>query len=317
MDPLMTDALVIATQTLFLIVIAPAVVGYVRLSKARLQGRRGATVIQPYRELRKTFRKGMVIAESASWIFHVAPFAVVGATAAAASLAPVVSTAQPADLVGDLFVLAALLMLGTFFLALGGLDPGTAFGGMGSSREMTVAALTEPTIAIAVLTLALTTGSTSLGAITGTVLKTPAYAIGPGHALAFAAFLIALIAETGRLPVDNPSTHLELTMIHEAMILEYSGPYLALIEWAAAVRLTLLLTLAANLFLPWGMATSLAPAALAAGLPAIVVKLAILGLLLALLETRVAKLRLFRVPELLALSFTLALLAAASSFFTK
>jgi len=313
----MTDALVIATQTLLLIVIAPAVVGYVRLTKARLQGRRGATVIQPYRELRKTFRKGMVIAESASWIFHVAPFAVVGATAAAASLAPVVSTAQPADLVGDLFVLAALLMLGTFFLALGGLDPGTAFGGMGSSREMTVAALTEPTIAIAVLTLALTTGSTSLGAITGTVLKTPAYAIGPGHALAFAAFLIALIAETGRLPVDNPSTHLELTMIHEAMILEYSGPYLALIEWAAAVRLTLLLTLAANLFLPWGMATSLAPAALAAGLPAIVVKLAILGLLLALLETRVAKLRLFRVPELLALSFTLALLAAASSFFTK
>ena len=317
MDPLMTDALVIATQTLLLIVIAPAVVGYVRLTKARLQGRRGATVIQPYRELRKTFRKGMVIAESASWIFHVAPFAVVGATAAAASLAPVVSTAQPADLVGDLFVLAALLMLGTFFLALGGLDPGTAFGGMGSSREMTVAALTEPTIAIAVLTLALTTGSTSLGAITGTVLKTPAYAIGPGHALAFAAFLIALIAETGRLPVDNPSTHLELTMIHEAMILEYSGPYLALIEWAAAVRLTLLLTLAANLFLPWGMATSLVPAALTVGLCAIVVKLAILGLLLALLETRVAKLRLFRVPELLALSFTLALLAAASSFFTK
>lgn len=313
----MTDALVIASQTVFLILIAPGVVGYVRLMKARLQGRRGATVIQPYRELRKTFRKGMVIAESASWIFHVAPCAIVGATTAAAVLAPVVLTAQPADLMGDLFVLAALLMLGTFFLALGGLDPGTAFGGMGSSREMTVAALTEPTIAIAVLTLALTTGSTSLGAIAGTVLKTPAYAIGPGHALAFAAFLIALIAETGRLPVDNPSTHLELTMIHEAMILEYSGPYLALIEWTAAVRLTLLLTLAANLFLPWGMATSLAPAALAAGLLAIVVKLAILGLLLALLETRVAKLRLFRVPELLALSFTLALLAAASSFFTK
>jgi formate hydrogenlyase subunit 4 len=317
MDPLMRDAVVIAAQTVFLIVIAPAVVGSIRVMKARLQGRRGAPVVQPYRELRKTFRKGMVIADSASWIFHVAPFAIVGATAAAASLAPVVSVAQPADLLGDLFVLAALLMLGTFFLALGGLDPGTAFGGMGSSREMTVAALTEPTIAIAVLTLALTTGSTSLGAIAGTVLKTPAYAIGPGHALAFAAFLIALIAETGRLPVDNPSTHLELTMIHEAMILEYSGPYLALIEWAAAVRLTLLLTLAANLFVPWGMATSLAPAALAAGLLAIVVKLAILGLLLALLETRVAKLRLFRVPELLALSFTLALLAAASSFFTK
>jgi formate hydrogenlyase subunit 4 len=307
----------IALQTLLLAVLAPGVVGYVRLMKARLQGRRGAGLLQPYRELRKTFGKGMVIAESASWIFHVAPFAIVGATIAAASLAPVLSAAQPADLIGDLFVLAALLMLGTFFLALAGLDPGTAFGGMGSSREMTVAALTEPTIAVAVLTLALTTGSTSLGAIAGSVIKTPAYAIGPGHALAFAAFVIALIAETGRLPVDNPSTHLELTMIHEAMILEYSGPYLALIEWAAAVRLTLLLTLAANLFVPWGMASSGLPTAMAVGLVAIVIKLAILGLLLAVLETRVAKLRLFRVPELLALSFTLALLAAASSFFTK
>jgi formate hydrogenlyase subunit 4 len=316
-DPLMRDALLVTMQTLLLGAVAPAVVGYIRLAKARLQGRRGATVLQPYRELRKTFGKGMVIAESASWIFHVAPFVIVGATVAAASLAPVVSAAQPADRLGDLFVLAALLMLGTFFLALAGLDPGTAFGGMGSSREMTVAALTEPTIAIAVLTLALTTGSTSLGTIAGTMLKTPAYAVGPGHALAFAAFLIALIAETGRLPVDNPSTHLELTMIHEAMILEYSGPYLALIEWAASVRLTLLLTLAANLFIPWGMATVLAPAALVAGLVAILVKLAVLGLLLAVLETRVAKLRLFRVPELLALSFTLALLAAASSFFTR
>jgi len=313
----MRDVLVIAAQTLLLAVLAPAVVGYVRFAKARLQGRRGAGVLQPYREMRKTFGKGMVIAESASWIFHVAPFAIVGATIAAASLAPVVSAAQPADLLGDLFVLAALLMLGTFFLALGGLDPGTAFGGMGSSREMTVAALTEPTLAIAVLTLALTTGSTSLGVIAGSVLKTPAYAIGPGHALAFAAFLIAMIAETGRLPVDNPSTHLELTMIHEAMILEYSGPYLALIEWAASVRLTLLLTLAANLFVPWGLAVSLAPVALAAGLVAILIKLGVLGLLLAVLETRVAKLRLFRVPELLALSFTLALLAAASSFFTR
>jgi formate hydrogenlyase subunit 4 len=292
-------------------------VGYVRLAKARLQGRRGAGLLQPYRELRKTFGKGMVIAETASWIFHLAPFAIVGATIAAASLVPVVSVTQPADQLGDLFVLTALLMLGTFFLALGGLDPGTAFGGMGSSREMTVAALTEPTLAVAILALALTTGSTSLGVIAGSVLKMPAYAIGPGHALAFAAFLIAMIAETGRLPVDNPATHLELTMIHEAMILEYSGPYLAWIEWAAAFRLTVLLTLAANLFVPWGMAATLAPAAIVIGLVAIVIKLGVLGLLLAVLETRVAKLRLFRVPELLALSFTLALLAATSSFFTK
>ena len=313
----MTGVLIVVAQTVLLAVLAPGVVGYVRFVKARLQGRRGAGVLQPYRELRKTSGKGMVVAETASWMFHLAPFAVVGATIAAASLVPVVSAVQPADQLGDLFVLTALLMLATFFLALGGLDPGTAFGGMGSSREMTVAALTEPTLAIAILALALTTGSTSLGVIASSVLKTPAYAIGPGHALAFAAFLIAMLAETGRLPVDNPATHLELTMIHEAMILEYSGPYLALIEWAAAFRLTLLLTLAANLFVPWGMATSLGPAAIAAGLAAILIKLAALGLLLAVFETRVAKLRLFRVPELLALSFTLALLAATSSFFTK
>jgi len=313
----MLNLLAVVAQTALLALLAPAVVGYVRLAKARLQGRRGAGLLQPYRELRKTFGKGMVIAETASWIFHLAPFAIVGATIAAASLVPVVSVTQPADQLGDLFVLTALLMLGTFFLALGGLDPGTAFGGMGSSREMTVAALTEPTLAVAILALALTTGSTSLGVIAGSVLKMPAYAIGPGHALAFAAFLIAMIAETGRLPVDNPATHLELTMIHEAMILEYSGPYLAWIEWAAAFRLTVLLTLAANLFVPWGMAATRAPAAIVIGLVAIVIKLGVLGLLLAVLETRVAKLRLFRVPELLALSFTLALLAATSSFFTK
>ena len=313
----MLNLLAVVAQTALLALLAPAVVGYVRLAKARLQGRRGAGMLQPYRELRKTFGKGMVIAETASWIFHLAPFAIVGATIAAASLVPVVSVTQPADQLGDLFALTALLMLGTFFLALGGLDPGTAFGGMGSSREMTVAALTEPTLAVAILALALTTGSTSLGVIAGSVLKMPAYAIGPGHALAFAAFLIAMIAETGRLPVDNPATHLELTMIHEAMILEYSGPYLAWIEWAAAFRLTVLLTLAANLFVPWGMAATLAPAAIVIGLVAIVIKLGVLGLLLAVLETRVAKLRLFRVPELLALSFTLALLAATSSFFTK
>jgi len=313
----MSSALLAAGELVLLVAAAPAVVGYVRWLKARLQGRRGAPVVQPYRELRKTFGKGMVIADSTSWIFHVAPAVVVAATVAAAALVPVVSAGQAGDQLGDLFALMALLILGTIFLALGGLDPGTAFGGMGSSREMTVAALTEPTIAIAILALALTAGSTTLGAITGTLLATPAHAIGPGHALAFAAFLIALLAETGRLPVDNPATHLELTMIHEAMILEYSGPYLALLEWAAAIKLTLLLTLAVNLFVPWGMATSAAPVALAAGLGAVGIKVAALATLLAVLETRVAKLRLFRVPELLALSFTLALLAATSSFFTR
>lgn len=313
----MTVIVLAVTQCLFLMIAAPALVGYVRWLKARLQGRRGAGMFQPYRDLRKTLAKGMVIADTASWIFHMAPCVVVASTVAAAALVPVISANQAGDQLGDLFALMALLILGTIFLALGGLDPGTAFGGMGSSREMTVAALTEPTLAIAILSLALTAGSTSLGTITNTLLTTPANAIGPGHALAFAAFLIAMLAETGRLPVDNPATHLELTMIHEAMILEYSGPYLALLEWAAALKLTLLLTLAANLFVPWGMATSDGAGALAVGLAAVLAKIAVLATLLAVLETRVAKLRLFRVPELLAMSFTLALLAATSSFFTR
>jgi len=313
----MTVIVLAVTQCLFLMIAAPAVVGYVRWLKARLQGRRGAGMFQPYRDLRKTLAKGMVIADTASWIFHMAPCVVVASTVAAAALVPVISANQAGDQLGDLFALMALLILGTIFLALGGLDPGTAFGGMGSSREMTVAALTEPTLAIAILSLALTAGSTSLGTITNTLLTTPSNAIGPGHALAFAAFLIAMLAETGRLPVDNPATHLELTMIHEAMILEYSGPYLALLEWAAALKLTLLLTLAANLFVPWGMATSDGAGALAVGLAAVLAKIAVLATLLAVLETRVAKLRLFRVPELLAMSFTLALLAATSSFFTR
>ena len=313
----MTAIALTLAQTLGVVLIAPLVVGYIRWVKARLQSRRGADPLQPYREARKLFGKDMVIADSTSWIFHVAPLVVAATAIAAAALVPVVFTGNAGGHLGDVFVLTALLMLGTVFLALGGLDPGTAFGGMGSSREMTVAALTEPTIAIAVLALALTIGSTSLGPIAEGIVRTPASALGPGHALAFVAFLIAMLAEAGRLPVDNPSTHLELTMIHEAMVLEYSGPYLAVLEWAGALRLTLLLTLAANLFLPWGIAVSATAPALGIGLLALVAKLLVLATLLAVLETRIAKLRLFRVPELLAVSFTLALLAAASSFFTR
>jgi formate hydrogenlyase subunit 4 len=313
----LTDALVVAIQTLMLVALSPLVVGYLRWVKARLQNRRGAGPLQPYRELWKTLGKGMVIPDSASWIFHAAPYVVGAAILAAATLVPVVVAVQPADRMGDLFVLTALMMLGTVSLALGALDTGTAFGGMGSSREMTVAALTEPTLAIAVLALALTTGSTSLGTIADGLLRVPASGFGPGHALAFVAFFIAMLAEASRLPVDNPSTHLELTMIHEAMILEYSGPYLALLEWAAALRLTVLLTLGANLFAPWGLAESTGAVALAIGVAAVIAKVAGLATFLAVLETRIAKLRLFRVPELLAVSFTLALLAAASSFFTR
>jgi formate hydrogenlyase subunit 4 len=208
-------------------------------------------------------------------------------------------------------------LLGTFFLALAGLDPGTAFGGMGASREMTVAAIAEPTIALAIFGLAVGAGSTNLGRIVAQTLAHPGAVINPGHLLGFAALFIVMIAETGRMPVDNPSTHLELTMIHEAMILEYSGRYLALIEWAAGLKLLVFFSLLANLFLPWGVATTLTPGALLVAVFAFIAKLALLGLAVAVMETRIAKLRLFRVPELLGVSFVLALLSVTSSFLLR
>jgi formate hydrogenlyase subunit 4 len=188
---------------------------------------------------------------------------------------------------------------------------------MGASREMTVAALAEPSLALAILALALSAGSTNLGQIVARTLAAPAAVITPGHLLAFGALFIVTLAETGRLPVDNPSTHLELTMIHEAMLLEYSGRYLALLEWAAATKLLLFFALLGNLFAPWGVAVTLSAPALALAVASLVVKLALLGVAVAVLETRVAKLRLFRVPELLSVSFVLALLAVTSSFLLR
>jgi formate hydrogenlyase subunit 4 len=253
----------------------------------------------------------------ASWLFRLAPYLIFASTLAVTFLVPLVAAPLPFDAAGDLLAVVYLLLLGTFFLALAGLDPGTAFGGMGASREMTVAAIAEPTIALAIFGLAVGAGSTNLGRIVAQTLAHPGVVINPGHLLGFAALFIVTLAETGRLPVDNPATHLELTMIHEAMILEYSGRYLALIEWAAALKLLIFFSLLANLFIPWGVATALTPASLAVAVMALIAKLAALALAIAVLETRVAKLRLFRVPELLGVSFVLALLAVTSSFLLR
>ena len=304
-------------QGLLVLALAPGVVGLVRWLKARLQNRRGAPAWQPYFELRKLFGKEVVVSENASWLFRAAPYVVFVSTAAAALLVPVLAVPLPIDAVGDLLVLVYLLLLGTVFLALAGLDPGSAFGGMGTSREMTVAALAEPTVALAIFALALSAGSTNLGQIVARTMSDPAAALSPGHLLAFAALFVVMLAETGRMPVDNPATHLELTMIHEAMVLEYSGRYLALIEWAAALKLLVFFALLGNLFVPWGVAMALTPATLFLALASLVGKLAVLALAVALLETRVAKLRLFRVPELLSASFVLALLAVTSSFLSR
>src|SRR6266851_1794951 len=315
--PLPTGYTVAIAQTALALFLAPGLVGLIRWLKARLQNRRGAPVWQPYLELRKLFAKEVVVSSNASWLFRAAPFVVFASTVAVAFIVPVLAAPLPFDSVGDLLLVVYLLLLGTFFLALAGLDPGSAFGGMGASREMTVAALSEPTVALAIFALALGAGSTNLGQIVARTMADPAAAVSPGHLLAFGALFIVTLAETGRLPIDNPATHLELTMIHEAMILEYSGRYLALIEWAAALKLLIFFSLLGNLFVPWGVSVVLTPAALAVAVVSLLAKLAVLAGVVAGVETRIAKLRLFRVPELLSVSFVLALLAVTSSFLLR
>jgi formate hydrogenlyase subunit 4 len=310
------DGLTALAQVIVVALAAPLVVGLLRTLKARLVGRRGPTPLQPYRDLRKLFAKAAVVSTTTSWVFRVTPYVLVASMLVAALAAPVLTSRPPLAFAGIL-LLMYLFLLGTFFLALAGLDAGSAFGGMGSSREVAVAALAEPTVLVAVFALALRAGTTNLGGIVERFAREPLLAANPGHLLAFAAFFIVMIAETGRLPVDNPATHLELTMIHEAMILEYSGHYLALVEWAAAMKLFLFFTLLANLFAPWGVPSSPSAGALALGVLVLAGKLAVLTVGLALIETSVAKLRLFRVPELLSGSFALALLAVTAVFLLR
>lgn len=314
---MLTEILIEWVQLLVVVLGAPLLVGVVRRLKARLQGRRGANIFQPFADLRKLFVKEAVISENTSWIFRFTPYVLAATMLLAALVVPVLTTQTAFGFMGNIIVLMYLFLLGTFFLALTGLDAGSAFGGMGSSREMAVAALAEPTVMIAIFAIALRVGTTSLNNIINQSAADSLLLLNPGHLLAFMAFFIVALAETGRLPVDNPATHLELTMIHEAMILEYSGRYLALVEWAAGMKLFLFLTLLANLFFPWGIALTPTPLALGVALIALALKLGLLALGIALLETAVAKLRLFRVPELLSGSFTLALLAVISIFFVK
>ena len=296
---------------------APLVVGVIRTLKARLVGRRGPKPWQPYADLRKLFGKEAVVSTTTSWVFRFTPYLLVATMLVATLIVPVVVTRPPLAFAGNIIVLMYLFVLGTFFLALAGLDAGSAFGGMGSSREVAVAALAEPTVMLAIFALAIRSGTINLGGLVERLGREPGLVLNPGHLLAFAALFIVMMAETGRLPVDNPATHLELTMIHEAMVLEYSAHHLALIEWATAMKLTLFLSLLANLLIPWGVAAELAPMPVALGLLALAGKVLGLAAALALIETSVAKLRLFRVPELLAGSFALALLSVTSVFILR
>lgn len=307
----------VTAQVVLVVAGAPLLAGTMRQVRARLEGRAGPGVLQPWRDLRKLLRKEAITPVGTGPAFRLAPLLLVATTAVVAALVPLASTVTPVSGSADLILVVALLALGTAALALAGLDTGTAFGGMGASREMTVAALVEPTILLAVFALSIPSGSTNLSAIVSGGIHDPVRLASPAGLLATAALAVGVLAETGRLPVDNPSTHLELTMVHEAMVLEYAGPDLALVELGAQMRLAVLLGLLASLSAPWGIATTAAPAALALALALVLLtaKVALLGSALAAAEVFWAKLRLFRVPELLAGSFLLALLAVTASYF--
>ena len=287
--------------------LAPLLAGWIRKLKARLQNRRGAPVLQPYRELYKLLGKEARVAHTASALFRVAPYVVFVATWLAATTVPLIATGLPVAMLADLIVLVGLLALARFFLALAGMDTGTAFGGMGASREMLISALAEPAMLLAVFTLAMTAHSTNLSSMVELQLDGP-LVLRPSYLFALAALILVAIAETGRIPVDNPATHLELTMVHEAMILEYSGRHLALMEWAAQIKLVLYGALIANLFFPWGIAQEFTAAGLVLGLVAVGAKLLMLGAAMAVAETVLAKMRLFRVPALLNLAVLLGVL---------
>ncbi len=309
MQSYIQGVLLVAAQVIILLTVSPILVGLIRKVKARLQCRKGASIFQPYSDLAKLFRKQPVVSSTTSWIFTATPYILFASTLAAGLLIPTFTSQTPLNIAGGIIVLVYFLALGTFFLILAGIDAGSAFGGMGSSREAIVASLTEPAMILSIFAVALTAGSTNISTIVHKTALLEGIVTDPvPHLMALAALCIVAIAETGRVPVDNPATHLELTMIHEAMVLEYSGRYLALIEWAAALKLVVFLSLIANVFAPWGIATTLTPAALGIGLVVYIVKIAGLAVLIGILESMIAKLRLFRVPELLGAAFILALL---------
>jgi len=295
-------------QLALALALAPLLTGVVRLVKARLVGRRGPPVLQPYRDLLRLLRKDAVLAENASWLFRSTPYLVFAALWVAAAIVPTIATTPPLGRAADLIALVALLASARFFTALAGMDVGTSFGGIGSSRDLMIASLAEPAMLLVILTVSLLTHSTALPRIAEHMI-TGTIGLRVSLGLALVALLIVAIAENARIPVDNPATHLELTMVHEAMVLEYSGRHLALIEAAGMLKLLLYVSLIACIFAPWGMALPGAGfGGYALGFATYGGKLLIGGVLLAVFETVIAKMRVFRVSEFLGGALLLALL---------
>lgn len=307
-------ALLALLQIVIMVLLTPLLIGLMRQVRNRLEGRVGPGVLQPWRDLRKLFAKEPLRAPGTSWVQAAGPVLLMVSSLSVCALVPLISTVQSRLIPGDLFVVVSVLLLGTVALALVGLDAGTAFGGMGSSRHMTIAALVEPTVLVSVYALSVPIGSSALGDIVRARIADPSSIISLVSLLALVALGIATIAETSRMPVDNPATHLEVTMVHEAMVLESSGRDLAWLELGSWLRLGALLGLIGSLLFPWGMATEPTFSGVLLGLVTLAVRLFFLASVLSVTEVFLAKLRLFRVPELLAGSFVIALMAVIASY---
>lgn len=289
------------------VALAPLLSGWVNQWRAWLQNRSAPSLLQPYRMLHKLFNKDSVLADNASPLFRTAPYVVFGCMVLACAIIPTLSTDLPLAPAADAIALVGLFALARVFISLAAMDIGTAFGSMGARREMLIGFLAEPALLMVLFSASLISQSTSLTTIVETLARRE-FTIYPGFALAGVAFTMVALAENARVPVDNPATHLELTMIHEALILEYSGRHLALIEWAASLKLFAYSCVGLALFLPWGVARAQAPVAMLLALPVLLAKLAAGGFLLALLETLNAKMRIFRVPEYLGTAFLLSVI---------
>ena len=296
-------------QLSLVLALAPALTGLTRLLRARLMGRKGPSLIQPYRDLAKLLRKEAVVAENASWLYRSSPYLIFSLLWLAAALVPTFTTRLPLSPAADLIALVALIGSARFLQALAGMDIGTSFGGIGASREMMIASLAEPAMLLVIFTMALFIHSTSIPSIAEFVLSQPV-GIRVSFALALISLVMVAIAESARIPVDNPATHLELTMVHEAMVLEYSGRHLALIEAASMMKLLFYVSLIAGVFAPWGLAPANAEIGeLAVGAGVYVAKLVAAGMMLSLFEASIAKMRVFRVGEFLGGALLLGLLA--------
>ncbi len=304
-------------QILVIVGFSPLVKGFINKIEARLQCRRGASIFQPYYNLVKLLRKDAVVSETSSWIFRATPYVTFISILIISLLVPVLSEQVPLNFTGDIILIIYLFALARFFLVLASLDTGSAFGGMGGSREMMVSSMAEPAMILSFFTVALTVNSTNLCNITNLLHNNSVLLLNPSLILAFAAMTIVLIAEAGRIPVDNPFTHLELTMIHEGMMLEFSGRYLALVEWASSMKLLLLLTILINIFFPWGIADGLTFSGLIIAFALYVVKIGFFAFLIVIVEMSFAKIRLFRIPNLLGTAFILSILAVISLYVVR